>query len=107
MLCNALSGWGSISTRRKSRWKSQQQEVSMPSRAGASFLLEVMDGTVDINRYQCPFGLVLHFYKIVKALDDNFVFVYQCPFGLKLHFYMEMQSVLWRQNQSRINALSG
>ena len=38
MLCNALSGWGSISTRRKSRWKSQQQEVSMPFRAKAPFL---------------------------------------------------------------------
>ena len=79
----------------------------MPSRAGASFLLEVMDGTVDINRYQCPFGLVLHFYKIVKALDDNFVFVYQCPFGLKLHFYDHILYIVRTMSMVGINALSG
>ena len=36
--------------------------------------------------YQCPFGLVLHFYKVKCALL-RMTFRYQCPFGLVLHFY--------------------
>ena len=88
MLCNALSGWGSISTRRKSRWKSQQQEVSMPSRAGASFLLEVMDGTVDINRYQCPFGLKLHFYAVKVELFEEEDALVSMPFRASASFLL-------------------
>ena len=38
---NALSGWGSISTRLMIRWYQQRtRNVSMPSRAGALFLLK-------------------------------------------------------------------
>ena len=39
------------------------------------------------KEYQCPFGLMLHFYDnfIADACKANDL--YQCPFGLGLHFY--------------------
>ena len=68
-----------------------------------------------VTRYQCPLGLVLHFYKekIYVSINmgrvsmpfrasapfllneyfpgySDFV-LYQCPFGLVLHFYASIQ----------------
>ena len=110
---NALSGWGSISTRilkNTTRLKKLYQcpfglglhfyailndrpdcypyNVSMPFRAKAPFLLVRRELTMEnYKEYQCPFGLMLHFYDnfIADACKANDL--YQCPFGLGLHFY--------------------
>ena len=59
----------------------------MPFRASAPFLRFVkMIFLLQLLMYQCPFGLVLHFYKVKCALL-RMTFRYQCPFGLVLHFY--------------------
>ena len=42
-----------------------------------------------VTRYQCPLGLVLHFYTDITYIVRDMNNVYQCPFGLGLHFYIE------------------
>ena len=67
LLCiNALSGWCSIST-----------------------AINVVKKIVS-EVYQCPFGLVLHFYKSIRMKLLQKEFAYQCPFGLVLHFYSKI-----------------
>ena len=63
MFCNALSGWCSIST----------GEKKIDSKS--------------FRKYQCPFGLVLHFYPTALWGAEERCKKYQCPFGLVLHFY--------------------
>ena len=47
----------------KNKENSKKLSVSMPFRAGASFLLDFNNETSEfVVTYQCPLGLVLHFY---------------------------------------------
>ena len=117
MLCNALSGWGSISTEtarfvgrcpiegyqcpfglelhfycKENRQGKRKRRtlVSMPFRAGTPFLRLKNEYPYDedMERYQCPLGLGLHFYKyhyLVSLIMT--IRLYQCPLGLGLHFY--------------------
>ena len=63
--------------------------VSMPFRAGASFLQLEGNPFEEANTmYQCPLGLVLHFYiAFIIILVVIAAAMYQCPFRLVLHFY--------------------
>ena len=79
----------------------------MPFRADAPFLL-AEDKNCEVRKnvaYQCPFGLMLHFYtaKTVKISVKGKT--YQCPFGLRLHFYQDAIEKIYPGNS--INALSG
>ena len=62
---NALSGWDSIST-------NDPENLAAEMRA----------------LYQCPLGLVLHFYfQYIFLIKEKEDLSYQCPLGLVLHFY--------------------
>ena len=132
---NALSGWCSISTEIKMYGVTRRYiDVSMPSLADAPFLRDP-SWPVSTNirkKYQCPLGLMLHFYvsdvlrkiyswadcinalsgwcsistrfklRIYKNLE-----LYQCPFGLMLHFYHGRIKKRSTERIRRINALSG
>ena len=86
---NALSGWCFISTKGKWVEIAGQFSVSMPFRAGASFLQLEGNPFEEANTmYQCPLGLVLHFYiAFIIILVVIAAAMYQCPFRLVLHFY--------------------
>ena len=73
---------------RKAKEYRKRDCVSMPSLAEASFLLEVMDGTVDINRYQCPFGLKLHFYAVKVELFEEEEALVSMPFRASASFLL-------------------
>ena len=59
-----------------------------------------------VTRYQCPLGLVLHFYTDITYIVRDMNNVYQCPFGLVLHFYRRSYGSK-EAKQNCINALSG
>ena len=85
---NALSGWCFISTYRQLKKIIIFRRVSMPFRAGAPFLQRKKVDISELRKvYQCPFGLVLHFYDGQRVRRSSSRFSYQCPFGLVLHFY--------------------
>ena len=67
--------------------------VSMPFRAGASFLRQQKprQKSCSISAYQCPFGLGLHFYITKIQSNEEIVISYQCPLGLVLHFYTSQE----------------
>ena len=99
---------------RKAKEYRKRDCVSMPSRANAPFLLQMSTYlTAKQVKYQCPLGLMLHFYENEKSFKKYGVpiginalsgwgfistmdgtvdinrngSVYQCPFGLRLPFY--------------------
>ena len=67
----------------------ERASVPMPFRASTPFLRKkIYDNCYFSNSmYQCPFGLVLHFYKQLSPEKQSCISLYQCPFGLVLHFY--------------------
>ena len=67
----------------------QDCDVSMPSRASTSLLLDITAILGNIGRMtcQCPHGLVPHCYSQILPISEIKYILCQCPHGLVPHCY--------------------
>ena len=60
-----------------------------------------------INAFQCPLGLIPHFYGDESKRKEVEKYQFQCPLGLIPHFYLLENLPRKYYHQSSFNALSG
>ena len=92
---NALSGWGSISTHSMADVKKFINDKGINALSdwcSISTLFYEILRIKTIFPYQCPLGLMLHFYPLNGRCQEIYKWQrYQCPLGLMLHFYLVLR----------------